>query len=323
MTYSESSKSVCTTPVPTSSLQAHPASTAHVAVSSRGNSVSSNARLPFIEPKSPLPAPFTPVGGFVDGWSHAYQQRQHSDNPATMQVVELCKRCRREMQHYYQTGTSESRYSFELFRRALSERDEVAWNGIIENYNGLVKKWVLNHSKYASSGEEVDYFVNRAFERLWRYIACKPGKFAQFTELAAVLQYLKLCVHASITDDAPSLSVSTVSLENDDGRPADEVFDGSGSVEEPALNLEHNELWQTIDRYLNNEIERIVFIGFFVEGLKNRELLELYPDLFDDAKQISNKRTAILRRLSRNEEFVEVLQEFFYADRDRGGRLVC
>lgn len=243
-----------------------------------------------------------------------------------MPEADLSTRSQREMQQYYKNGDAETAYSYELFRRALGERNERAWAEITRIYHGMVKTWVLKHGRFEDSGEEADYFVNRAFERLWRYVACKPGKFAQFSELPAILQYLKLCAHASVTDDAPSLSVPTSSIDGDgqQGRPdVDSHIAAPNPLRSDQTNaVETQELWQIVESYLVDQVEQIVFVGFFREGLKNRELLHLYPQHFKDAKEISNKRTSILRRLSRNEEFKEILQEFFYADRGRSGLLM-
>lgn len=274
---------------------------------------------PSVDPTIAAPAKL-----WVSSWaSTCHHEVLQTREPSSLQDTECRKRSQGKMQTYYQTSLADTKASYELFRRALSERNESAWAAVTELYHGMVKKWILNHSKFADSGEEADYFVNRAFERLWRYVACKPGKFAQFDELASILQYLKLCAHASVMDDAPALSVPTVSFAPDDGYAYTEDPADMTGGDESYREIEQSELWQTIESYLLDETERIVLFGFFVEGLKNRELLNLYPDRFEDAKQISNKRTAILRRLSRNEEFTEILQEFFYADRVRSGRLFC
>ena len=49
-----------------------------------------------------------------------------------------------------------------------------------------------------SSGEDVLYFVNCAFEKIW--IALTPEKFSHFTQLASLLSYLKMCMHSVIVD---------------------------------------------------------------------------------------------------------------------------
>ena len=271
-------------------------------------------------------------GNSLNDWSSANDPKENVYEPSSLSVKELAFYTQKEMRRYLQTGESNTHYGFELFRRALDMQDEAAWYALLQLYNGLVKSWVTNHSKFASSGEDADYFVNRAFERLWRYVALKPGKFANFTDIAALLQYTKMCVHAAVMDDAPTQPAVT-DLTGPNGEHAVELgihhlSDGQQSTrsqfdQDDFEHIEKSEFWQLVEEFLMDESERIVIFGFFVEGIKNRELLAIYPDHFEDAKQISNKRTSILRRLSRNPHFTEILQDFFHDDRDRFGTLIC
>jgi|GEM_PF-206000 len=265
-------------------------------------------------------------------WSSTSAEIEYPARPEAMCIEELVSHTQKEMRSYLETGKSNTAYGFELFRRALDAQDEVAWSALLQAYSGLVKSWVINHSYFASSGEEVDYFVNRAFERMWRYVALKPGKFANFTDLAALLQYTKLCAHAAVMDDSPTLpavvnhtdasSEQTIEFSVHQLSSAQQKisshFDGANFEQ-----VEKNEFWQLVEKFLVDEVERVVLFGFFIDGLKNRELLELYPEHFKDTKQISNKRTSILRRLARNPNLNEVLQDFFHDERDRFGTLIC
>lgn len=285
----------------------------------------------------------TSVNGPVDGpWydrtSIASQTSSSSADPSSLPVDMLAQYAQREMRRYLQTSDADTRYGYELFRRALDMRDEVAWYALSECYCDLVKSWVKNHSKFPGSGEDADYFTNRAFERLWRNVALKPEMFAKFEDLASLLQYTKLCVHSAVVDDAPTVQQNTVTYpETINGQLAEQYKLDVDThhvstaqqdkcdcfAEERFKQVEQNEFWLLVEKFLLDEIERIVIIGFFIEGLKNREMLAMYPEHFQDAKQIGNKRTSILRRLSRNVEFKEILQDFFYDDRDRLGALMC
>lgn len=270
-------------------------------------------------------------------WSSVVNRTELVADLSTLSIEELVQFTQREMRRYLRTSESDTQYSYELFRRALDAQDEAAWYALSTVYHGLLKSWVTNHSKFASSGEDAEYFVNRALERLWRYVALRPGKFANFGDVAALLQYTKMCVHAAVMDDAPAMPVVAdlhVLTDGDAGAERElEVRPNQVSIEQQERcnhlvqddfeKVEQSEFWLRVDKFLLDETERIVLFGFFVEGLKNREMLALYPEHFDDTKQISNKRTSILRRLSRNPEFKEVLQDFFHDDRDLSGALIC
>ena len=85
-----------------------------------------------------------------------------------------------------------------LFQQAIVQRVAEAWEQIYQLYTPLVQKWVVRHPSFANTGEDVDYFVNRAFEKMWR--ALTPEKFANFPELKSLLAYLKMCVNSVIID---------------------------------------------------------------------------------------------------------------------------
>ena len=54
------------------------------------------------------------------------------------------------------------------------------------------------HAAYAASGEEADYFINRAFEKMW--LALSPERFGGFPDLKSLLRYLQMCVHSAVYD---------------------------------------------------------------------------------------------------------------------------
>src|SRR5207237_3418472 len=94
--------------------------------------------------------------------------------------------------------------NYALLRRAICERDDVAWAGVLERYSRLVRSWVRQHpALHVHPGDE-DARVNRAFERFWR--AVTPERFADFANLASLLQYLKLCAGTVGLDEARAAS---------------------------------------------------------------------------------------------------------------------
>jgi hypothetical protein len=75
-------------------------------------------------------------------------------------------------------------YAYELFRRALAERDEAAWEYLYSHYHSLVKHWVRHSAAFVGSGETGDALVGEAFARFWRTIS--PEQFERFsTSLAS------------------------------------------------------------------------------------------------------------------------------------------
>jgi len=75
--------------------------------------------------------------------------------------------------------------SYELFRRAIVERDEQAWIDSAARYRPLLAAWASRCSASAALTESYDDLADQAFARAWS--ALSPERFANFPTLAALL----------------------------------------------------------------------------------------------------------------------------------------
>ncbi len=221
------------------------------------------------------------------------------DDPASeienIVIEELVQRCAIESERFYRGQSHDSRYSYELFRRALVDRDEVAWNYLFQQYSSLVESWIRRSSAFTNSGESSEYFVVGAFTKFWRAIT--PERFASFPNLAALLQYLQLC--------ASSVVIDTVRAQSWAEMMPEERIDASHAPrtspdEEAMQRVDRQEFWRFIDSQLHSERERVVVFGSFVLGLTPRAIFERYAALFDSIHDVYNIKRNVLSRLSRN-----------------------
>src|SRR5687768_13982204 len=97
--------------------------------------------------------------------------------------------CQEETRRFRRGERADDGACFELFRRAICDRESRAWEAIIAQYRGIVLAWVRQCSGPASAREEDDFWVNRAFEKLWAAVG--PERFDLFAGLPALLKYLK------------------------------------------------------------------------------------------------------------------------------------
>jgi hypothetical protein len=79
-------------------------------------------------------------------------------------------------------------------------QNQRAWELICAQYDAQVSRWVKRHPAFPTSGEEVPYFVNRAFEKTW--VALTAERFGNFPDLKSLLRYLQMCVHSAVMDHA-------------------------------------------------------------------------------------------------------------------------
>ncbi|HYF91805.1 MAG TPA: hypothetical protein VD969_06135 [Symbiobacteriaceae bacterium] len=188
--------------------------------------------------------------------------------------------------------------------RALAERDPHTWEAVWQIWRPRVCGWVRRHPQYRYSGEEVDYFVNRAFEKLWR--AIDPHKLAAFSSPAQLIQYFKLCVHSVILDelrgwaDAAALAASTEEMAD--------LPDATAGVEETALSrVRRDQLWSAVNGHVRSEEERVLVVAGLVRGLPPREIAGRYPGLFGSVADVYRTKRNLMERLSRDKRLREFL----------------
>ena len=216
--------------------------------------------------------------------------------PGSLSLSGLGHRCRRETERYFRGKAYDPEYCFEIFHLALAKRDPDAWELIFDLYTPLVLSWVRKHSAFPNCGEEDQFFLNRAFERLWTGLT--PEKFDSKAGLGAVLEYLKLCVHSAIIDHTrrqgpPSIDVDAL-LNPPDPQPGPE-------------NLAANrDFFETLKNKMKDDREVCFLSAYFSLGLKPREIAEEYPELFKNVGVVYRTRENIINRLSRDPDLQDL-----------------
>jgi DNA-directed RNA polymerase specialized sigma24 family protein len=223
-------------------------------------------------------------------------------DPAQVSLAELAHRCSRETQEFFQRRDYDPRYCLELFRRAMVARDQGAWELVYAQYRPLVTRWVFRHPSFRLTGEEAQFFVNRAFEKMWT--ALDPGKFGGFGSLPAVLRYLQMCVHSAIMD----LIRDSDPAEEIDEDAAENIRSADPPVEERIVRRERRrELWARLETRLKSEQERCVLRGCFALALKPVEVYERYRDHFSSIQEVYRVKENLIDRLRRDPELAEYL----------------
>jgi DNA-directed RNA polymerase specialized sigma24 family protein len=222
-------------------------------------------------------------------------------DPTALALPAIAHRCGEETERFFRREAQDPRYCFELFRRALYERNARATELVFRQYHGLVSGWVTRHPAFPSAGEEAQYFVNRAFEKLW--VGISPDKWSRFPEIKAVLRYLQMCVHSAIIDHARSLRAvesldAAEEAQGDHAVVADPV-DSSAAV---LADDERRELWRLVNARLIDERERVLIYASFALALKPREVCDQYPSLFGDVREVYRTKENVLQRLRRDPE---------------------
>jgi hypothetical protein len=195
---------------------------------------------------------------------------------AALSVDQLAQRCVEETEKFNRRQSNDPQFCFELLRRALAEGVPEAFTFAYQVYERQVLKWVYSHSGFAQTGESADYFARSALSAF--YFALRGPKFARFPSLPQVLAYLKLCVHTAIAQYL-----------RDQGPAETPIEMTSQATETPDLGARSDaaELWAYISSRLSDERDRLLARCVFVQDLRPRQIVGLYPAYWSDEREVS------------------------------------
>jgi len=221
--------------------------------------------------------------------------------PARMDLAGLLRRSLAESERFYRGHQHDTRFAYELFRRALVERSELAWEHIYMHYSPLVESWIRRSGAFSSSGESSEFFVGAAFTKFWRAIS---ARFEQFPTLASLLSYLQLCAGSVVIDSVRAQSWAEMLPE--EAIPFGHAAQTSPD-EEAMKRVNCEEFWSYVDTQLNSEAERVVVFRSFVLGMKPGDIYTEYQHLFQNINDVYNVKRNVLGRLSRDPELRQML----------------
>jgi DNA-directed RNA polymerase specialized sigma24 family protein len=218
-------------------------------------------------------------------------------------VRELADQLVTETKKFMARQPSDDRIGLALFTLAIQGNQE-AWSYLYEQYAPLVLTWVTQHqSATPLLGQEGSApLVNAAFAKFAQ--ALTPEKMGNFDTLAAILKYLKMCVHSVVADEVRSrmaqqledpLDVITQEPASDD--PAEHVVS----------HIAAQDLWQIIEEELHGEEERIVVYQAYVQGMRPGEICMMHRHYFPIVDDVYRVKRNVLERLRRNQR---LRQEF-------------
>jgi DNA-directed RNA polymerase specialized sigma24 family protein len=226
------------------------------------------------------------------------------ENLHDLPIESLSERCTQETGRFFQHEPHDPCYCYEIFRRAIMERDHLAWESLYSVYQPQITRWVRRHPGFASSQEDESYFVNRAMEKMWQAIT--PERFYCFPELKYLLSYLQMCVHSVITDHLRASAqielASQAGLHTIKERLSAQSIEAYTEARSQAVLI-----WQIVTDRVQEDKEKLVAYDSFVLGLKPSETLERFPAVFESTREIYRIKENIIGRLRRDAELSNLL----------------
>jgi DNA-directed RNA polymerase specialized sigma24 family protein len=204
---------------------------------------------------------------------------------------------------HQQADRSHEPFCFELFRRALAEKSQEAWQTINQQYERLVRSWIVEFAQTSNGvgNSSLDELTADAFYAFWRSYTAE--KLQKALGLASVLAFLKSCAVTSVLQakrkQRRSVQQTELIIEGGDAAGSERDV-----VDAPARSflqgISAAELWQIVDACCGNEQERVIVRLSFVSDLKPRSILELHPGLFVDVEEVYTIRRNLKNRLARD-----------------------
>ena len=210
--------------------------------------------------------------------------------PFTLSLPQLITRCQEETTRFFKTQLSDSRFCFEIFRRALVEKSQDAWTALYQQYQPIVLHWLQRNSQLTHCDEDADALVNVTFAKFSSAVPAE--KFNSFPGLKPLLNYLKLCAGSVMLD---CLRKPRVETEEENAK----VPESSDSGEEK---VQKRELFEQINKRLKDDDERLVFYSLFTLGMKQREICEEWSHRFPSVQRVNQIRQNIVDRLKRDDD---------------------
>jgi hypothetical protein len=190
------------------------------------------------------------------------------------------------------------RFCFELFQRAIVERDQRCWEEIVAQYTRLVYRWLLADMPSQLIGDvPIDELVFRAFAKFWQFY--QPEKLAQARGLPSVLDYLKTCTKTCVLEEKrrqkDRRGIEFVTLET---IPESQTPDVADTVVAQDF---HQQLWTAIEGVCHNQTEIILMRESVQQGLTPSAICARHPTHFSTVDEVYQIKRNLLNRLKRNE----------------------
>lgn len=224
----------------------------------------------------------------------------------------LVEQCRHETEKYLRHEPYDPRFGFEIWRRAVVERDEPAWESLVTVYGIFVRRWLTQRlSHFPSLRFEEEALVNGVFINFYRFVG--PEKFSNFHNLSAILQYLKLCCGTIVADAQRDFQARNLDISLDQAagpgddtgsQPLEDKIGDAFDMEESMLNsADRATFWSSVWQRLPDPPDRLLVYLRYIQGMPPREIVQLYPQHFSDITTVYRRNKNLLWRLRNNPDF--------------------
>jgi hypothetical protein len=232
------------------------------------------------------------------------------NNPASLAVGMLGDRCCHETAEYRAGRASDPAFCLELFRRALQEQVNAAWEKLMTCFTPSVRTWFRRHPRreLAAPNGDGEQFVAEAFARMWVANASKPLTISTLPQL---LIFLRRCLHTSVMGEvrarerAALFSTVFVDVEDEEDGERDPPDKRSNVEGEVFGAIARDELLRRMLGCAHDDRERTVARLRWVRRDTPAEIARDHPREFADVREIYKILANLLARYVRHYDWPE------------------
>lgn len=185
-----------------------------------------------------------------------------------------------------------SAYAFELFCRALDERDQHAWLVVQEMYLPLVKSWI-GKTVSGICEFDTDDCVQLAYTKFWRSLSRNEVVVREkFPHIGSVLKYLNQCVVTTAIDHLRKkqrLARLDDRLLKEKGKTAVSHLTLGDSCEKT------ERVRQWMQHKVSNPDERLLLKLLYEYDLKPAQIVRTFPDEFPNNDHLRRVRDRVMK----------------------------
>lgn len=212
--------------------------------------------------------------------------------PGEMSLEALARCSSIEISKFRRKEASDDQYCLEIFRRAMVQHDERAWDTVYTLFQESVRQWFRGDASRTAAlrHEDEQSYIDDTFKRFWQSMRIQQ---LEFPSLASVLRYLRLCLNSVIIDTLRAYARKEVLGLPEPGSPDELLLEDS---------YHEDEWWSVVEGILTDRYERRVIYLLYHCGLKPREILIHCPAEFATEQEVYRLRRNGLDRLRRNQD---------------------
>jgi len=202
-----------------------------------------------------------------------------------LSLAQVIQNCEEQTSNFLRKRISDTKFCFELFRRAFAEQNYDAVNAIYEIYRILLEKWANQHPLLPQTNETAEYFGLTAYRSF--QFAIRPEKIGRFVDLRQILAYLSACVDTSIKQYVRRFP-------QDELMQPEQDFGYTPDFEET---IQAQKLWEYICKLLDDEQSILLARCMYVYDMKPQEIVEQYEHIWPDTETVRVHGQRIRRKL--------------------------